>query len=420
MLPAMRFATIRKSDEMRRAANLPDYDRARREFSWAEARRALDGLPDGGLNIAHEAVDRHAAGPRSAVTALRLLGRDGGRRDITYGELAELTSRFANVLAGLGVREGDRVFTLLGRVPELYVAVLGTLKARCVLSPLFAAFGPEPVCERMRLGGATVLVTTPELYRRTVAPIRDRLPDLRHVLLVPGDDVPETLDLPALMDRASVTFTIPPTDPQDTALLHFTSGTTGRPKGALHVHEAVVAHHATARAALDLRPDDIFWCTADPGWVTGMSYGIVAPLVLGATLLVDPGEFDVRRWYRTLADERVTVWYTAPTALRMLMRRGARGSGPPRPVGASLRRQRRGAAQPRGRGLGRGGPRQAGARQLVADRDRRHHDQQLRGVRCSSRVDGSPASRGGGRAARTRLGRASPGRRRPACPRAHR
>jgi acetyl-CoA synthetase len=323
MLPPMRFATIRKPDEVRRAANLADYDRARAVFSWEQARRALDGLPGGGLNIAHEAVDRHAAGPRSGVTALRYRDHGGAKHEISYGELADLTSRFANVLAGLGVDRGERVFTLLGRVPELYVTVLGTLKAGCVLSPLFSAFGPEPVRERMRLGGAAVLVTTPELYRRTVAPIRDRLPDLRHVLLVHGDDGPGTLDLATLMDRASPAFTTVETDPQDPALLHFTSGTTGRPKGALHVHEAVVAHHATARAALDLRPDDVFWCTADPGWVTGTSYGIVAPLVLGATLLVDPGEFDVRRWYRTLADERVTVWYTAPTALRMLMRRGA-------------------------------------------------------------------------------------------------
>ena len=176
----------------------------------------------------------------------------------------------------------------------------------------------------MRLGEGVVLVTTPQLYRRTVAPIRAALPRLRHVLLVGGPtDLPGTLDLAAALQEASPVFPIPPTDPQDPALLHFTSGTTGRPKGALHVHEAVVAHRATARAALDLRPDDIFWCTADPGWVTGTSYGIIAPLVIGATLLVDEGEFDTRRWYRTLEQQRVTVWYTAPTAVRMLMRRGS-------------------------------------------------------------------------------------------------
>ena len=290
-----------------------------RASAWSRAREALSGLPGGaGLNIAHEAVDRHAGGE---VTALRWLDRRMTVRDLTYRELAAQTSRFANVLGELGVHRGDRVFTLLGRIPELYVAVLGSLKARCVVSPLFAAFGPEPVAQRMRLGEAAVLVTTPALYLRTVAPIRDRLPALRHVLLT-GDPEPGTADLSALLGRASPEYLIGPTDPEDPALLHFTSGTTGTPKGALHVHEAVVAHAATAREALDLRADDVFWCTADPGWVTGTSYGIVAPLVLGATVLSDEGEFDARRWYSVLERERVTVWYTAPTAIRMLMRRG--------------------------------------------------------------------------------------------------
>jgi acetyl-CoA synthetase len=132
-----------------------------------------------------------------------------------------------------------------------------------------------------------------------------------------------TRDLGALLDQASADFTIPPTDPGDPALLHFTSGTTGRPKGAIHVHEAVVAHHSTARMALDLHPDDIFWCTADPGWVTGTSYGIVAPLTNGVTSIIDEGDFDAERWYRIVRDQHVSVWYTAPTAIRMMMKYGA-------------------------------------------------------------------------------------------------
>jgi acetyl-CoA synthetase len=322
----MTSENIRKPDDVRRAANLVDYEQARRDFTWDTARAQLCGLPHGtGLNIAHEAVDRHATGDRADTTALRWLDRRDGVHDLSYRELAGLTARFAGVLEGLGVVPGERVFTRLGRVPELYVAVLGTLKARCVAAPLFSAFGPEPVRERLQLGAATVLVTTPALYRRTVAALRDRLPLLRHVLLVGAgeDPIPGTTPLAGLLEAARPEYAIAPTDPQEVALLHFTSGTTGRPKGALHVHEAVVAHHATARAALDLRPDDVFWCTADPGWVTGTSYGIVAPLVVGATLLADEGEFDVRRWYRTLERQRVSVWYTAPTAVRMLMRRGA-------------------------------------------------------------------------------------------------
>jgi acetyl-CoA synthetase len=309
------------------APNVVDYDAARQAFTWAQARASLSGLPGGrGLNIAHEAIDRHAAGELAAKTAVRWLGRDGRRADLTYAELAAATSRFANVLDGIGVRRGDRVFALAPRLGELYVAALGTLKHRCVFSPLFSAFGPEPVRQRMAIGGARVLVTTPELYRRKVASVRDRLPALEHVLLVgsPGDagDCPGAIDLQAALAAASDAYEIGPTDPEDLALLHFTSGTTGRPKGAMHVHEAVVAHHATAAMALDLHGDDVFWCTADPGWVTGTSYGIIAPLTHGLTMVVDEAEFDADRWYEILERERVTVWYTAPTAARMLMRHG--------------------------------------------------------------------------------------------------
>jgi acetyl-CoA synthetase len=308
-----------------RRPNLVDYATERSGFDWAKARALLDGLPGGGgLNIAHEAVDRHARGRRAGRVALRWIGKTGTRRDFTYRDLAAETSRFANVLAGLGSGPGDRVFILLGRVPELYIAVLGALKARCVVSPLFSAFGPEPIATRLEIGDGQVLVTTEALYRRKVEALRGRLPKLAHVILIDdGDPVSGTLRWRALMDGASDQLVIAPTSPEDMALLHFTSGTTGRPKGAIHVHEAVVTHHATGLYALDLHDDDIFWCTADPGWITGTSYGIIAPLTHGVTNLVVEAEFDAETWYRVLAEERVTVWYTAPTAIRMMMKLGA-------------------------------------------------------------------------------------------------
>jgi len=303
--------------------NMPDYEHERGHFQWDEARHALDGLPGGrGLNIAYEAVDRHALEPYADRVAIRWLGRSGERRDTTYRELRLLTNRFANVLRGLGVGRGDRVFVLAGRIPELYVACLGALKNGSVFAPLFSAFGPEPIAARVALGEGKVLVTTRALYEKKVAPIRAQLPSLQHVLLVGGADGPGTSDLAALMARASDELEIPPTAPEDMALLHFTSGTTGKPKGAVHVHAAVVAHHATGWLALDLHRDDVFWCTADPGWVTGTSYGIIAPLTHGVTCIVDEGDFDAERWYGILRDERVSVWYTAPTAVRMMMRAG--------------------------------------------------------------------------------------------------
>jgi acetyl-CoA synthetase len=327
--PPLAWDVIRKSPRATRGTtpNMADYAAERARFRWADARGLLSGLPGGaGLNMAFEAVDRHAAGERHDHVALRCITREGGRTDTTYGELAERSSRFANVLDTLAVGTGERVFALMPRTTELFAAALGTLKHRSVFSPLFAAFGPEPVRQRLALGTGRVLVTTPGLYRRKVAPVRDRLPELRHVLLVGASDDTEvdgTIDLGAAMDCASPDYEIGPTDPEDMALLHFTSGTTGTPKGAIHVHEAVVSHAVTGRLALDLHPEDVFWCTADPGWVTGTSYGIVSPLVHGVTCIVDEGEFDPERWYTILERERVTVWYTAPTALRMLVQAGA-------------------------------------------------------------------------------------------------
>jgi acetyl-CoA synthetase len=302
--------------------NLVDYDKARAVFSWEAIRKELGGLPNGGLNIAHEAVDRHAAGPRRDHLALRWLGADGATRDFTYRDLAEGSSRFANMLRELGTGKGDRVFALAGRIPELYISALGTLKNTSVFCPLFSAFGPEPIFQRLHRGDAKVLVTTAQLYKKKVAGLRERLPQLQRVLLADADDdlSADVLSLPKRMAAASSEFTIPPTDPEEMALLHFTSGTTGMPKGAIHVHAAVLTHYATGKFVLDLHPADIFWCTADPGWVTGTSYGIFTPLSHGVTNIVDEADFDAERWYRILEAQQVTVWYTAPTAIRRLMR----------------------------------------------------------------------------------------------------
>jgi acetyl-CoA synthetase len=325
--PSTRWPAITKDpSSFRVRPNLVDYEAACAAFTWDEARRALSGLPGGrGLNIAYEAVDRHAAGSGAAREALRFVRADGSTHSLSYAELAEQTNRFAAVLRSLGVGRGDRVFSLTGRGPALYIAVLGTFKNASVFCPLFSAFGPEPVRQRLMLGSGRALVTTRALYRRKIAQLRGQLPDLRHVLLIDADGDPEpgTLDLAALMREAPPDSEIAVTQPEDMALLHFTSGTTGTPKGAIHVHDAVTAHHATGTFALDLHPGDVYWCTADPGWVTGTSYGVIAPLSHGVTAIVDEEEMDADRWYRILAEQRVTVWYTAPTALRMLMKAGA-------------------------------------------------------------------------------------------------
>ncbi|WP_448203102.1 AMP-binding protein [Azospirillum sp. sgz302134] len=277
---------------------------------WAAEAAAL-AAPWGGINMAWVAVDRHVAAGRGDRPALRWAGRDGATTTLTYAELSDASGRFAALLRGMGVRRGEVVATLLPRLPALYVAALGALKAGCLYAPLFAAFGPEPVRLRLALAKARVVVTTPALWARK-APA----------------DLPQPCDV-VMVDEgwdarlsALEPFTCAPTVPDDPALLHFTSGTTGAPKGALHGHGAIVAQHATARDALGLRPGDVFWCTADPGWVTGTVYGILAPLAVGATVVADEGDFDPARWCALLERERVAVWYTTPTAIRLLMRAG--------------------------------------------------------------------------------------------------
>jgi acetyl-CoA synthetase len=320
----MEIQRIVKPHDVAAVANLADYETSVASFTWEKARTLLSGLPGGALNIAHEAVDRHVLAGNGTRLALRWISQDDTVRDYTYRDLQAETNRFANLLTTLGIGNGARVFSLLGRIPELYIAALGTLKNGSVFSPLFSAFGPEPVRARMTIGEATAVVTTETFYKRKIDPWRKELPSLKHVLLTgcTAERPADAIDLDRALKEVSDAFETVRTEPEDMALLHFTSGTTGKPKGAVHVHEAVVAHHLTGRLALDFHAGDIFWCTADPGWVTGTSYGIISPLTNGVTMIVDQAEFDAERWYRILQNEKVTVWYTAPTAIRMLMKAG--------------------------------------------------------------------------------------------------
>jgi acetyl-CoA synthetase len=305
--------------------NLQDYPGMCAEFRWDRIAQELDWFDREHINIAHVAVDSHLKTDRRNRKALIWESKTGEGAEYTFLELSRLSNRFANVLVGeLGVRKGDRVFFFLERVPEIYIGILGALKAGAVIGPLFSAFGPDAVKDRVADSEAKVLMTSPALKKKIVE-IVPELPALQHILLVhrgEGREDPKDLSYEKLMARASDSFDMVRTHREDYAIMHYTSGTTGKPKGAVHVHGAVVGHYATAKYVLDLQKEDNYWCTADPGWVTGTSYGMFGPWSNGITQVVYEGGFSARHWYRFLEQRKVTVWYTAPTAIRMLMKAG--------------------------------------------------------------------------------------------------
>jgi acetyl-CoA synthetase len=288
---------------------------------WQSIRAELEEKAAGcGPNMAHAAVTRHAHGVEKGRAALRCLSGEEGRREWTFAELERDSNRVANVFKGLGLAPGHVVATLCGRVPELYLTALGTLKTGAVYCALYASYGPEPVVNRLVASNAAVLVTSRRLYDK-ISDLRPRMPGLRHILLIDDSGIPDQgiHSLTALMADASDDFAISVTAPETPALVHFTSGTTGMPKGVVHVHEAALHYILTSQAVFDLHAPDVYWCTADPGWVTGVVYGFLAPLMAGVTTIVDQDEFDAQRWLRILSEEHVTVWYTSPSALRRLM-----------------------------------------------------------------------------------------------------
>lgn len=297
------------------APNLDNYGKMSKEFTWKDARSHLDWF-DGSLNAAYNAVDRHVQTWRKNKVALYWEDEAGNEKKYTFEELSLLSNRVGNLLKDFGVERGDRVFLFLPRIPELYFSFLGILKIGAIAGTLFSAFQEQALADRLENSGAKVLLTTRELKPRVDA-IRKKLPDLKHILVVDEPTFTKSVI------KASDSLHIAETDPDDYAFMLYTSGTTGKPKGVVHSHRAVIQEHMTARWVLDLRDEDTYWCTADPGWVTGIAYEILGSWSNGVAALVYAGRFDPDRWYALLDKYNVTVWYTAPTAIRMLMAAGS-------------------------------------------------------------------------------------------------
>ncbi|WP_042220830.1 acetate--CoA ligase [Oceanobacillus manasiensis] len=301
--------------------NLKDYKQVKESFSWEKVKGSFSWNETGKVNAAYEAIDRHAEDPQKKNKTALLYSAPGREEKHTFEDLRNYSNRFANVLKKHDVNKGDRVFLFMPRSPEFYAAFFGILKVGAIAGPLFEAFMEQAVRDRLQDSEAKVLITTPDLLERV--PQQD-LPSLEKIVLVGKGEESSSVyvDYEAEMEQASDEFSIEWVDLEDGMLLHYTSGSTGKPKGVYHVHNAMIQHYATAEWVLDLKQDDIYWCTADPGWVTGTSYGIFAPWLHGVTNVIRGGRFSPEDWYGTIEKHEVSVWYTAPTALRMLVSAG--------------------------------------------------------------------------------------------------
>lgn len=304
--------------------NLINYEDLYSNFDWSHAKSEISYFAGGKVNAAHNAVDRHLDRGRRNKVALYAVDAEEKLTKFTFQEIADWSNRVGNALKSLGVQKGDRVFVFLPRIPELYVTTIGIVKVGAVVGPLFSAFGPDALRDRLLDSGAKVIITNQALKAK-LDEVRHSLPQLKHVIVVDGGVAnlkQGELSFSQLVDNASDQLVCEAMNPEDPLYLLYTSGTTGKPKGVLHVHNDIVGHHMTSKWVLDLREDDVYWCTADPGWVTGTVYGIFGPWSNGASSVCYEGRFDADHWYALIDKLKVTVWYTAPTALRMLMKAG--------------------------------------------------------------------------------------------------
>jgi len=306
-------------------SNFGNYEEQVKNFSWLLSEQELGYRPGQPINIGWYCADRICQQGKSDKVALIWEGFSGEKKIYTYDDLRRYSNTFARFLTDSGIRAGDRVCLFMDRVPELYIGFVGILKTGAIAQPLFSAFGEDSLFVRLE-NAQTSAIFTQRKHVAKIRKIRDRLPSLQHIFIVDHDGrnpLQEREEAFSMEGLGGVEhYDIYPTYAESPSVLHYTSGTTGMPKGVQHVHYSLISQYISAKWVLDLTDDDIYWCTADPGWVTGTSYGIIAPFALGVTQCVLDSGFSAEAWYRFIEKNKITVWYSAPTAIRSLMKAG--------------------------------------------------------------------------------------------------
>jgi acetyl-CoA synthetase len=305
-------------------SNIGSYDECMKNFDWSTSEKELGYKTGAMINIGWYCSDRICEKGQRDKLALLWENAHGEEKRYSYNDIRVYSNTIAAFLQGLGIKNEDRVCLFMDRIPELYIGLLGILKIGAVAQPLFSAFGDESLFVRLENAGTSAIITQRK-HAPKIQKIIDRLPELKHIIIVDHDGKRE-------LKKGEVAFSMEservehlevfPTTAESPSLLHYTSGTTGMPKGVQHVHYSLISQYLTAKWVLDLQGKDVYWCTADPGWVTGTSYGIIAPWALGVTQCVLDAGFSAEAWYRFIQKYKVTVWYSAPTAIRSLMKAG--------------------------------------------------------------------------------------------------
>ncbi len=306
-------------------SNIGLYEDRLNNFAWSQAENELEYKEGDVINIGWYCSDRICEKGKGDKPALYYEGFGGVEKKYNFNDVRLASNTIGTFLSDLGLKNEDRVCLFMDRIPELYFSFLGILKIGAIVQPLFSAFGDESLFVRLE-NAQTRAIITQSKHLPKVRRILEKLPNLEYIIIVDHNKTKKLEKKEFAFDLEKTppveNMNIFPTKSESPSVLHYTSGTTGQPKGVQHVHYSLVSQYLTTKWILDLQENDVYWCTADPGWVTGTSYGIIGPWSMGITQCILDSGFSAEAWYSFIEKYKISMWYSSPTAIRSLMKAG--------------------------------------------------------------------------------------------------